>query len=154
MANKKIIDLVYAKSDSMQNNPAEAGQNATLAIAAIKGGIRSPEWRAYMMQFVEQDVPGIPVDPRQLDRLLGVDETRDLPEMDRKRAYLVGNAPCADFTPTGLGVRVDSIDEGIASDCEPAGPVPLPAKNAWKPMPPKKAAAKKPAAKKPTPKKK
>ena len=114
---KKIIDLAVSKSQKMESNPAHAGQNATLAIAAIKGGIRSPEWRAYMMQFVDQDVPGIPLDPRQLDRLLGTDETKDLPEMDQKRAYLIGNATCADATPTGLTFTVDSIDEGIASDC-------------------------------------
>ena len=115
--SKKIIDLAVAKSQKMETNPANAGQNATLAIAAIKAGIRSPEWRAYMMQFVDQDVPGIPLDPRQLDRLLGIDETKDLPEMDRKRAYLIANATCADTTPTGLTFTVDSIDEGIASDC-------------------------------------
>lgn len=114
---KKIIDLAVNKSQTMASNPAHAGQNATLAIAAIKGGIRSPEWRAYMMQFVDQDVPGIPLDPRQLDRLLGIDETKDLAEMDQKRAYLVGNATCADATPTGLTFTVLSIDEGIASDC-------------------------------------
>jgi hypothetical protein len=126
MANKKIIDLVHAKSQSMQNRPGEAGQNTTLAIAAMKSGIRSPEWRAYMMQFVEQSVPGIPVDERQLNRLLGTDETKDDPEMDRKRAYLVGNAPCMDLTPTGLRVGVESIDEGLAGDCSPLALQPPP----------------------------
>jgi hypothetical protein len=114
---KKIIEIAVAKSQKMESDLAHAGQNATLAIAAIKGGIRSPEWRAYMMQFVDQDVPGIPLDPRQLDRLMGIDETKDLAEMDRKRAYLVSNATCGDATPTGLTFGVDSIDEGIASDC-------------------------------------
>jgi hypothetical protein len=117
---KKIIDLVHAKSQSMQNRPGEAGQNTTLAIAAMKNGIRSADWRAYMMQFVEQSTPGIPLDERQLNRLLGTDETKDIPEMDRKRAYLLGNAPCMDTTPTGLHVGVESIDEGIAADCTPS----------------------------------
>ena len=125
MANKKIIDLVHAKSQSMGNNPAEAGQNTTLAIAAMKNGIRSPEWRAYMMQFVEQSVPGVPVDERQLNRLLGTDETKDHPDIDRKRAYLVGNASCMDFTPTTLPDGVETIDEGIASGCVPS-PLPPP----------------------------
>ena len=126
MANKKIIDLVHAKSQSMENNPAEAGQNTTLAIAAMKNGIRSAEWRAYVMQFVEQALPGIPVDERQLNRLLGTDETKDVPEMDRKRAYLLGNAPCMDLTPTTLPDGAESIDEGIAGDCLPTAAAPLP----------------------------
>lgn len=120
MANKKIIDLVHAKSQSMQTSPAEAGQNTTLAIAAMKNGIRSAEWRAYMMQFVEQSAPGIPVDERQLNRLLGTDETKDVPEMDRKRAYLLGNAPCMEGTTPAFDVGVESIDVGIEADCAPA----------------------------------
>ena len=128
MANKKIIDLVHEKSESMQNNHAEAGQNTTLAIAAMKNGIRSPEWRAYMMQFVEQAVPGVPVDQRQLDRLLGTDETKDVPEMDRKRAYLLGNSPCMDTTTPNLPIGVESIDEGIAADCAQTAAAPRPAR--------------------------
>ena len=148
MANTKIIDLVHAKSQSMQSKPAEAGQNTTMAIAAMKNGIKSPEWRAYMMQFVEQGAPGIPVDDRQLNRLLGADETKDDFEMDRKRAYLVGNAPCMDFTPTTLPDGVKTIDETIAADCEPtlAAPSPKPPKTHKPPKPPKP--YKKPAAKK------
>ena len=138
MANKKIIDLVHAKSQSMENSPAEAGQNTTLAIAAMKNGIRSPEWRAYMMQFVEQSVPGVPVDERQLNRLLGTDETKDHPDMDRKRAYLVGNASCMDLTPTTLPDGVESIDEGIAGDCLPTAAAPLPTRRRRpRPKPPK-----------------
>ena len=138
MANKKIIDLVHAKSQSMGNNPAEAGQNTTLAIAAMKNGIRSAEWRAYVMQFVEQALPGIPVDERQLNRLLGTDETKDVPQMDRKRAYLLGNASCMDLTPTTLPDGVESIDEGIAGDCLPTAAAPLPTRRRRpRPKPPK-----------------
>ena len=132
----KIIDLVHAKSQSMQNNPAEAGQNTTLAIAAMKNGSRSPEWRAYMMQFVEQSSPGVLVDPRQLDRLMGSDESKDDPDMDRKRAYLLGNSPCMDTTPAFLPFGVESIDLGIAADCDPSPPMP-PAP--WEPQPPPQA---------------
>src|ERR1044071_8114548 len=114
---KKIIDLVEAKKAVMTENNAAAGRNSALAVAAMKGGIQSPAWRAYMMQFVEQEVPGIPVDPRQLNRLLGTDETKDLPDMDMKRAYLVGNGVRGDDTPTTFADGVGSIDEGIASDC-------------------------------------
>jgi hypothetical protein len=139
MANKKIIDLVHAKSQSMQNRPAEAGQNTTLAIAAMKSGIRSPEWRAYMMQFVEQSA-GIPVDERQLNRLLGTDETKDAPEMDRKRAYLLGNAPCMEGTTPGFPNGVESIDEGMEMDCAPS-PSPQPPSKSSKPSKRKKNSA-------------
>src|SRR2546421_11207114 len=105
MANKKIIDLVHAKSQSMENNPAEAGQNTTLAIAAMKNGIRSAEGRAYVMQIVEQALPGIPVDERQLNRVLGTDGTKDVPQMDRKRAYPLGNESCMDLTTQTLANR-------------------------------------------------
>jgi hypothetical protein len=124
MANTKIIDLVHAKTLSMQENLAEAGVNGTLAIAAIKAGLGSPAWRAYMKQFVEQSPPGTIVDQRQLDRLMGTDETKDDPDMDRKRAYLVGNGLCMDFTPTGLPSGVQSIDDGIESNCVPRTPRP------------------------------
>ena len=120
MANKKIIDLVHAKSQSMENSPAEAGQNTTLAIAAMKNGIRSPEWRAYMMQFVEQGAPGVPVNPDHLTRLLATDGTLGIPDLDIKRAYLVANATCGDLTTGRLADYVDTIDVGITTGCGPA----------------------------------
>lgn len=132
MATKKIIDMVHAKSQSMKNNAAEAGINTTMAIAAMKNGIRSAEWRAYMMQFVDQSSPGVPADPRQLERLLGTDETKDSPEMDRKRAYLIGNTPCMDTTPLFLPFKVESIDLGIAPNCAPTPPAPP---DPWEPQP-------------------
>lgn len=131
MANRKIIDLVHAKSQSMANNPAEAGINTTMGIAAMKAGVRSPEWRAYMMQFVEQSSPGVPADPRQLDRLMGTDATKDDPEMDRRRAYLIGNSPCMDTTPRFLPFGVETIDLGIEPD--PA-PTPPPPPKPWRPQ--------------------
>jgi hypothetical protein len=119
MANTKIIDMVHAKSALMQNSPVEAGKNGTLAIAALKAGMGSPAWRAYVMQFVEQSSPGVVVDQRQLDRLMGDDETKGDPEMDRRRAYLAGNAFCMDFTPTTLPFGIITIDAGLASNPNP-----------------------------------
>jgi hypothetical protein len=119
MANKKIIDLVRAKKASMAKNPGESGQNLMLAIAAMKAGMGSPAWRAYMIQFVEQSIPGVPVDPRQLERLMGNDETKDLVDMDRKRAYILSNAPCTEQTRDNFDFTVESIDEGIAASCSP-----------------------------------
>ena len=147
---KKIIDMVHLKSQSMQKDNGEAERNALLAAAAIKGGMGSPAWRAYMIQFVEQEFPGSPADPRQLNRLMGIDESRDLPDMDRKRAYLVGNGPCGDTTPTTLPDNVDSIDEGLAVDCKPSTGVLTTTTQAAakRPQSAKKKAAKKKAAKK------
>jgi hypothetical protein len=124
MANTKIIDMVHAKSALMRDNPAEAGKNGTLAIAALKAGMGTPAWRTYVMQFVEQSSPGIMVDQRQLDRLMGDDETKGDPEMDRRRAYLVGNAFCMEGTPTTLPFTVLTIDLGMASNPNPATPAP------------------------------
>jgi len=107
---KSIIEMALAKVDAVKNDPGEAGQNATLAIAAINGGIRSAAWRSYMMQFVEQNPPGQPVDPAQLERLMGTDGTLGLPDIDRSRAYLVSNAVCAATTEFTDGNGVFGID--------------------------------------------
>lgn len=119
MPKKRIIDSVLDKKTSMKDR-AVAGRNQTLAIAAIKGGIRSAEWRAYMMQFVEQNPPGTPVDPRQLDRLLGTDGTMGDPDLDMKRAYLVADGPCGPETRLLFGQFVDTIDVGLDPGCQPA----------------------------------
>ena len=116
MANKRIIDAVLAKKAEMSDR-AVAGQNRVMAVAALKGGIRSPEWRAYMMQFVEQRIPGIPVDQRQLDRLLGTDGTLGSPDLDTKRAYMIAGGPCGPDTRLLFGQFVNSIDIGLEPDC-------------------------------------
>jgi len=107
---KSIIEMALAKVDKVKNDSGEAGQNATLAIAAVNGGIRSAAWRSYMMQFIEQNPPGQPVDPAQLERLLGTDGTLGLPDIDRSRAYLVSNAICASGTEFTTGNGVFGID--------------------------------------------
>lgn len=129
---RKIIDLVHEKSQSMQRRPADAGRNTTMAIAAMKNGNGSPEWRAYMMQFIDQSSPGVPVDPRQLDRLMGTDETKDDFDMDRKRVYLIGNSGCMEGTTGFLAFGVESIDLGIEPDCTPTPPAPP---TPWAPQP-------------------
>jgi len=143
---KRIIDMVQAKKASMLKNAAEAGQNATLAIAAMKGGIRSQEWRAYMMQFVEQGAPGVPVDPDHLSRLLATDGTLGIPELDSKRAYLVANAICGDQTTGTFVDFVNTIDVGITSGCLASSPTTTTGWN--KPKAAKKKAARKKAARK------
>ena len=110
---KSIVEMVIKKVDRIIKDPSEAGQNATLAIAAINGGIRSDAWRNYMMQFVEQNPPGHAVDPAQLERLMGTDNTLGDPEMDKRRAYIVANAVCAATTPQTTGFGIDGIDDGL-----------------------------------------
>ena len=115
--SKKIIDMVLEKKQWMTDNPSEAGRNSALAIAAIKGGIKSPEWRSYMMQFVEQNPPGTAVDPKKLERLLGTDGTNGHPRLDMSRTYLVANGVCGPDTTTTFLDGVDSIDDGIDHAC-------------------------------------
>jgi hypothetical protein len=119
MATKRIIDAVIAKKAALRDR-AVAGQIRAMSVAALRGGIKSLEWRAYMMQFVEQDIPGIPVDQRQLDRLLGTDGTLGDPDMDLKRAYMVAAGPCGPETRERFGDFVNSIDLGLAPGCAPA----------------------------------
>jgi len=107
---KRIIEMVRAKKATMKKTSSEATQNAVLASAAIHGGVRSPAWRNYMMQFVEQNPRGTPADPRQLDRLLATDGTLGDPVMDLRRAYLVGNAPCGTTTTDNFTIGVNTID--------------------------------------------
>jgi uncharacterized membrane protein len=101
----------------MKKDLSESGRNSALAIAAIKGGIKSPEWRSYMMQFVEQNPPGTAVDPKKLDRLLGNDGTNGHPRLDMCRSYLVGNGVCGPDTPDTFDFGVESIDDGIDPGC-------------------------------------
>lgn len=116
---KTIIEMARAKVDAIRKDPEEAGQNATLAIAAINGGIRSAAWRSYMLQFVEQNPPGQPVDPAQLERLLGTDDTLGDPDLDRHRAYMVSNAVCGAGTETTNTITVATIDDTLPN----VGPV-------------------------------
>ena len=112
----RIIDMVLKRRKEMIENPTVAIRNGVLAVAAIHGGVRSAAWRAYMMQFVDQNPLGTPVDKRQLDRLLATDGTEGDPDMDRHRAYLLGNGPCGPDTPTTFHTTINTIDDGIAAD--------------------------------------
>jgi hypothetical protein len=114
---KTIFQMVKDKKASMLKNKSEAGANMTLAVAAINGGIRSPEWRAYMMQFVEQRPPGTPDDPAQQDRLLGTDGTLGHQDLNRARAYLVSNGTCSFPTTDRFDLTVGSVDLGL-DPCE------------------------------------
>lgn len=114
---KSIYELALSKAKKIKgtSGAAEGGRNAALAVAAINGGIRSAAWRAYMMQFVEQNPPGQPVDPAQLERLLGTDGTMGVPDLDRQRAYLVSNAVCGPSTEFTNTIGVFGIDATLSN---------------------------------------
>jgi hypothetical protein len=110
---KRIIEMAHAKRNTITKYASEAGQNAQLAVAAIIGGVRSPAWRSYMMQFIEQNTPGVPVEPAQLERLLATDGTMGDVVLDRRRAYLVANAVCGSETILTTTFTVDTIDDTL-----------------------------------------
>lgn len=126
---KKIIDIVNDTEAALTGaEDFEASEKLSrLAVDAIDGGIKSEAWKTYMLQFVEKDAGGNPVNPAQLARLLAEDGTADNPKISRKRAYLVGNAVCGSGSPFtgGLQRRVESIDNGLDGvECNIDGPTP------------------------------
>lgn len=122
--SKRIIDMVREKRARMVKNPSLAAANMVMGIAAIQGGIGSREWKNYMMQFVEQDPPGEPIDKKRLDRLMGTDNTLGDLDLSRKRSYLVGNSTCNGDTPSQLAFTVYTIDAGLDGGCGTATPPP------------------------------
>jgi hypothetical protein len=119
-----LMKNIEAKRDEILNSPDTVGlANQKKAIAAIIGGIKSTEWETYMKQYLDEpqaeDLAAVPpkhdnseLRARQLARLLGTDDTRDDPDMQEKRAYLVANATCAQPTGTLLANKVDGIGNG------------------------------------------
>lgn len=123
---KPILDLVMKRKSAIEKDPkGEAEKNARLAVDAIMGGRGSEAWRQYMLQFVEKDpkAPNEPLNPAHLARLMGEDDTANNYKMNRRRAYLLGNAICGGLSPTevmppgessrGLQFTVDTIDENL-----------------------------------------
>ena len=107
----KIIDKLIDKRDEILNGPdgaSVAEANAQLAVDAIVAGINSTAWRTFMAQFVNNS--------RQLDRLVAIDDTADDKAMDRRRAYMLGNAVCGLPTGRGMAREVPTIDVGLEPD--------------------------------------
>lgn len=108
-------NLKHAHAAVARDNAVGSGKLGTdigrLAVAAITGGIRSPEWRAYMSLFADNE--------EQLQRLISdpppATEKDYLPQL---RAYIVSNAVCAADTGTFVANRVDERIDGSASDTE------------------------------------
>jgi len=149
--SKTIFDLADEKRLRITKDKSEAGQNVQLAVAAIIGGIKSPAWRSYMMQFIDQNVPGVPVEPAQLERLLAQDGTLGDVVLDRRRAYLVANAVCGSETVFTTTFTIETIDDTLPNVGRVAAedkPFPLRDPRAWGSKKTAKKRAKK-AAKKP-----
>jgi hypothetical protein len=106
---KKISEIAEEMRLAMKKNPGLAVQNMFMAIAALKGGIKSTAWEDYMKQFVYQEKPGT-FDPDQLARLLAQDGTAGDPVLDRRRAYLVANGVCGPSTEFTTTIGVETID--------------------------------------------
>lgn len=111
----KIIDRVIAKRILITTNPGAAQANQDLAVAAVIGGIRSTAWERYMRQFADDPA----VNPAQLSRLLATDGTEDDPELNKKRAYMVGDGVCGGGTGFRFGQEVPTIDINLADNCDP-----------------------------------
>jgi hypothetical protein len=109
----KILERVEAKKRQIEADPGEGKRNAGRAVKAIMGGIKSKEWKIYMLEYADADTP-------ELDRLLAVDGTLGDSDLDTKRAYLVANAVCGEPTRNELTRFVDTIDNGIPSKREPS----------------------------------
>jgi hypothetical protein len=78
------------------------------SVAAIKGGEGSAAWDIYMDMFVQNST--------QLARLTPTDATKDDPEMDIARTYLIGNGTCgAETTGTTLLQGIDdTLDKTLS----------------------------------------
>jgi len=119
---KTIIELVTEVSERLSGlkddpeNPElfkEADDLSKLATRAIIEGRFSLAWREYMLKFVDQ---GDPISAKQLARLLAEDGTVGDERMNRRRAYILGNAICGgESTGQGamLNLGVVGIDEGV-----------------------------------------
>jgi hypothetical protein len=116
-----IIENVRAKMAVMSSNPVAVGQNVAMAVAALREGVKSSAWEAYMSQFARKEDGSL--DKEQLARLMGTDNTLGDPTLDRKRGYLIANAVCGMSTGFKIDYEVESIDNYIRGcECSMGGP--------------------------------
>jgi hypothetical protein len=108
-----ILQMVTARQEEFKKNPTRAAQSMSLAIAAVKEGMKSKAWEYYMSQFIDKSNPDLSID--QLARLKATDDTEGDPVMDRHRAYLVANSMCGPSTVETMTIGIESIDDGIAT---------------------------------------
>jgi hypothetical protein len=105
-----IMEMVGKKMLDIEKDGTEGTRNSDRAVAAITGGINSTAWEVYMQEYAAQGSP-------QLDRLLATDGTLGIADLDKKRAYLLGNAVCGEPTRHDLARDVATIDNGLSPGC-------------------------------------
>lgn len=106
---KKIIEKVRVKKDLIIKDKKAADENQVLSQAAIIGGIQSPAWRNYMLQFCDTEFEH----DDQLMRLCATDGTDANLGLNRARAYLVANGMCGEGTRNRFDENVDTIDDQL-----------------------------------------
>lgn len=105
----RILEELAATGSSATGDEVE--RRAIDAVIAGQGnpaaGQITPAWRRYMEFF-----SGDPINPAHLARLLPSDGTHSNADMQKERAYLVGNGVCGATTTDGTldGGVTDNLD--------------------------------------------
>ena len=87
------------------------------ALAAIRKGLGTAEWEAYMKLFVDDPTAvgqANSTSARQLARLMGNDNTENDLDFDARRAYLVADGTCTTETALHFGAFAsETLDLGL-----------------------------------------
>ncbi len=104
-----ILGKYEAKKAEIANNRAEAKKLQKMAVAAIKGGMGSAEWKELMQLFADT--------PEQLARLLGTDGTGSNPRLDFARTWIIVSAfTCFSDNSESVLAYISLLDERDVSD--------------------------------------
>lgn len=115
LKNLQRVAAAVALDELAGGTFGETVKNA--GIAAIMGGINSPEWKTYMSLFADN--------AQQLNRLTTPDPQSDLNYYPQMRAYIVSNSVCGTITGTRTHLNVNTdIDDSLPE--EPDGSVTKP----------------------------
>src|ERR1044072_6801507 len=95
----RIVDNLRRVQDTMENNDTVAPVLGPLlknaAIAGIRGGVKSAEWKTYMSMFADSQA--------QLDLLTTETPPADKDWLPEIQAYTLSNSICAPHTNTATG---------------------------------------------------
>lgn len=117
--NLQRVAAAVAVDDLAGGTFGERVKNA--GIAAVMGGIKSAEWKAYMSLFADN--------ADQLRLLTTADPANDPSYLGQSRAYIVTNSICGTITGTRTHLNVDrSIDDNLSDmkDDTVTKPFPVP----------------------------
>ena len=106
----KLIDNIRRVHDGFAENNKNSILLETLkehGIAAMIGGIKSPEARKYMSMFAHNE--------QQLTLLTNTDEVASMPWLHETQAYLMSNSICTPITngKTGSGIFDKAGEVGL-----------------------------------------